>query len=109
MKDPLHSLVVGVLALPELAAAPEAARLPLTLTVAFIDAAIENVDQDQNGFISREEFRELCVLLPRGFAQAQHQAEVADLAKKAGAGRIALSDQDDFVPPLLQFLKSKSR
>ena len=39
----------------------------------------------------------------------KHQAEVADLAKKAGAGCITLSDQDDFVPPLLQFLKSKSR
>lgn len=50
-----------------------------------IDAAIENVDQDQNGFISREEFRELCVLLPRGFAQAQHQAEVAERQREAAA------------------------
>ena len=49
----------------------------------FIDAAIENVDQDQNGFISREEFRELCVLLPRGFAQAQHQVEVAKRRREA--------------------------
>lgn len=39
----------------------------------------------------------------------KHKAQVADLAKRAGAGCIALSDQDDFVPPLLQFLKSKGR
>jgi hypothetical protein len=44
----------------------------------FIEAAIENVDQDQDGFISREEFRELCVLLPRGFAHAQHEASAAE-------------------------------
>jgi len=40
---------------------------------------------------------------------ATHKARVTDLAKRAGAGCIALSDQDDFVPPLLQFLKSKGR
>ena len=43
----------------------------------FIEAAIDNVDQDQNGFVSKEEFRELCVLLPRGFAHAQHEASTA--------------------------------
>jgi hypothetical protein len=39
----------------------------------------------------------------------KHKTQVKDLAKRAGAGCIALSDQDDFVPPLLQFLKSKGR
>lgn len=40
---------------------------------------------------------------------AKHLQEVRDLSKKAGAGCITLADQDDFVPPLLQFLKSKGR
>ena len=50
-----------------------------------VDAAIENVDQDQNGFISREEFRELCVLLPRGFEQAQHEAAAVEARRAAAA------------------------
>jgi len=39
----------------------------------------------------------------------RHLHEVRDLSKRAGAGCITLADQDDFVPPLLQFLKSKGR
>ncbi len=39
----------------------------------------------------------------------QHLNAVRDLSKRAGAGCITLADQDDFVPPLLQFLKSKGR
>jgi len=39
----------------------------------------------------------------------RHLHEVRDLSKRAGAGFITLADQDDFVPPLLQFLKSKGR
>eukprot|EP01047_Picozoa_sp_COSAG01_P003992 COSAG01_NODE_127_length_24940_cov_140.519923_7_plen_600_part_00 len=43
----------------------------------YINAAINHVDQNHDGFISREEFRELCVLLPRGFTHAQHDATTA--------------------------------
>jgi len=39
----------------------------------------------------------------------RHLNEIRDLSKRAGAGCITLADQDDFVPPLLQFLKSKGR
>jgi len=39
----------------------------------------------------------------------RHLHEIRDLSKRAGAGCITLADQDDFVPPLLQFLKSKGR